>query len=206
MKKINKKIFTDDELLEIDNRLNEDSVSYEDFKVEIVSKFTEKDINELDKRASLIGKDKSYLSSEILREFGYFTLKDELLKSGLYDENSDETAEETESFFLTPIGQKESGLPMCVNLRCLENIGEPPFLRFQNDRFKRFNCNWIKIYLDGHIDNYENRKIIFTKQELQELKNWIVLNKKAIEKHYYQEYDSLEVLSKLKLIGNNDKQ
>lgn len=127
------------------------------------------------------------------------TLKDELIKANLYDENSDETPKEAESFFLTPLNQKETGLPMCINLRCAENKGEPPFLRFQNDRNESFNYNWVKMYIDGTLDNYENKKIIFSEQELNELKKWVKLNKSAIIKHYFEEYDSSEVLHKLKL-------
>lgn len=128
------------------------------------------------------------------------TLKDEYAYYGLERYLApNETPEMAEGFFLTALNQKDTGLAMCINLRCIENKGEKPFLRFQNDRDTKHNCNWVKMYLDGSIANYENKTIIFTEQEMQELKNWIILNKEAIEKHYYQEYDSPEVLSKLKL-------
>lgn len=127
------------------------------------------------------------------------TLQDELIQAKLYEINSYETAEECEGFYLTPIHQKESGLPMIVNLRCLENFnGEPPFLRFQNDRSEKLNYNWIKMYLDGTLNNYENKKIVFSDSEMQLLKNWITLNKETITKHYYQKYDSLDVCERLK--------
>lgn len=127
------------------------------------------------------------------------TLKDEYIKTGLYRYvEPDETVEEAEVFFLTPLNQKETGLPMCINLRCIENKGEPPFLRFQNDRSERFNYNWVKMYLDGTLDNYENKKIVFSDEEMQLLKDWIVLNKESITKHYYQEYDSPSVCKRLK--------
>ena len=94
---------------------------------------------------------------------------------------------------------------MCVHLRCNENFnGEPPFLRFQNDRKTRYNTNWVKMYLDGTLDNYENKEIMFSEEELQTLKDWITLNKDAISKHYYQEYDSLEVCQKLKNLATNE--
>ncbi len=121
-------------------------------------------------------------------------LKDEYIKAGLYRcVEPYETVEEAESFFLTPLNQKETGLPMCINLRCIENKGESPFLRFQNDRNERFNYNWVKMYLDGTLDNYENKKIVFTADEIQTLKDWIALNKEAITKHYYREYSSRDV-------------
>lgn len=127
------------------------------------------------------------------------TLKDEYIKAGLYQcVEPDETVEYAESFFLTSLNQEETGLPMCINLRCLENKDEPPFLRFQNDRNERFNYNWVKMYLDGTLDNYENKEIVFSDTEMQLLKDWIVLNKEAITKHYYQEYDSIDVIKKIR--------
>ncbi len=109
-----------------------------------------------------------------------------------------ETPVQAEGFFLTPFNQKETGLAMWVSLRCIENKGEPPFLRFQNDRNTRYNSNWVKMYIDGTLDNYENKKIIFTDAEMQALKDWITLNKDAIVKHYYQEYDSADVCREIK--------
>lgn len=127
------------------------------------------------------------------------TLEDEYIKAGLYKYVSpDETVEEAEGFFLTWLNQNETGLAMCVNLRCIENRGEPPFLRFQNDRETRCNYNWVKMYLDGTLDNYENKEIIFLDEEMQLLKRWMVLNKDIITKHYYQEYDSPSVCKRLK--------
>jgi len=127
------------------------------------------------------------------------TLKDEYIKYDLYRfVEPYETVEEAEGFFLTPLNKKETGLPMCINLRCIENKGEPPFLRFQNDRDERFNYNWVKMYLDGTLDNYENKMIVFSDKEMQLLKDWIVLNKEPITKHYYQEYDSPSVCKRLK--------
>lgn len=127
------------------------------------------------------------------------TLKDEYIKADLYRcVEPYETVEEAEGFFLTPLNQKETGLPMCINLRCIDNKGEPPFLRFQNDRNERFNYNWVKMYIDGTLDNYENKKIVFSDEEMQLLKDWIGLNKEAITKHYYQEYDSSSVCKRLK--------
>ena len=127
------------------------------------------------------------------------SLKDEYLKAGLYYcLETFETIEEAESFFLTPLSPKETGLPMCINLRCIENKDEQPFLRFQNDRNERFNYNWIKIYLDGTLDNYENKNIVFSDKEIKLLKDWITLNKDAITKHYYQEYDSLAMCQRFK--------
>ena len=126
-------------------------------------------------------------------------LKDEYIKADLCKcVASDETVEDAESFFLTPLNQEETGLPMCVHLRCIENKGEAPFLRFQNDRDTRYNSNWVKMYLDGTLDNYENKKILFTEKEMQALKNWINLNKDIITKHYYQEYDSFDVYKMLR--------
>ena len=127
------------------------------------------------------------------------TLKDEYVKTGLCRcVEPFETVEDAESFFLTPHNQEETGLPMCVHLRCIENREEPPFLRFQNDRNTRYNTNWVKMYIDGTLDNYENKKIVFTDAEMQVLKDWIILNKEIIIKHYYQEYDSAEVCEKIK--------
>ena len=139
------------------------------------------------------------------------TLKDEYIKANLCKcVGSDETVEDAESFFLTPLNQEETGLPMCVHLRGVENKGEAPFLRFQNDRATKYNSNWVKMYLDGTLDNYENKKILFTKEEMQTLKNWINLNKDIITSHYYQEdiitshyyqeYDSFDVCKMLKKI------
>ena len=127
------------------------------------------------------------------------TLKDEYVKTGLCRcVEPFETVKDAESFFLTPLNQEETGLPMCVHLRCIENKEEPPFLRFQNDRNTRYNTNWVKMYIDGTLDNYENKKIVFTDAEMQVLKDWIILNKEIIIKHYYQEYDSAEVCEKIK--------
>lgn len=126
------------------------------------------------------------------------TLQDELINAGLYEINTYETAAQTESFFLTPLNQEETGLPMCVHLRCVDNRGEPPFLRFQNDRNTRYSSNWVKMYLEGVLDNYENKNIIFSENEMQLLQNWIALNKQTIINHYYQEYDSYEVCMRLK--------
>lgn len=126
------------------------------------------------------------------------TLQDELINAGWYEMTSDETAEQAEGFFLTPIRQSKSGLSMNVYLRCLENKSELPFLRFQNDRNERFNYNWVKMYIDGTLDNYENKKIVFTADEIQTLKDWIALNKEVITKHYYQEYDSADVCREIK--------
>ena len=54
------------------------------------------------------------------------------------------------------------------------------------------------MYLDGTLDNYENKEIVFSDTEMQLLKDWIVLNKEAITKHYYQEYDSIDVIKKIR--------
>lgn len=127
------------------------------------------------------------------------TLKDEYVKAGLCQcVEPFETVEDAESFFLTPLNQEETGLPMCVHLRCIENKEEPPFLRFQNDRNSRYNTNWVKMYIDGTLDNYENKKVVFTDAEMQALKDWIILNKEIIIKHYYQEYDSADVCREIK--------
>lgn len=127
------------------------------------------------------------------------TLKDEYVKAGLCQcVEPFETVEDAESFFLTPLNQEETGLPMCVHLRCIENKEEPPFLRFQNDRNTKYNSNWVKMYIDGILDNYENKKIVFTDAEMQALKDWIILNKEIIIKHYYQEYDSADVCREIK--------
>lgn len=127
------------------------------------------------------------------------TLKDEYVKAGLCQcVEPFETVEDAESFLLTPLNQEETGLPMCVHLRCIENKDEPPFLRFQNDRNTKYNSNWVKMYIDGILDNYENKKIVFTDAEIQTLKDWITLNKEIIIKHYYQEYDSADVCREIK--------
>ena len=127
------------------------------------------------------------------------TLKDEYVKAGLCQcVEPFETVEDAESFLLTPLNQEETGLPMCVHLRCIENKEEPPFLRFQNDRNSRYNTNWVKMYIDGMLDNYENKKVVFTDAEMQALKDWIILNKEIIIKHYYQEYDSADVCREIK--------
>ena len=117
----------------------------------------------------------------------------------------DETPEEAEGFFLTPFKASELNLTMNVSLRCIENKNDPPFLRFQNDRNTRFNSNWIKMYLDGKIDNYEGKIITFTEQEMNELRLWIKLNEEAIKKHYYQEYDSADVCKEIKPLKNFSK-
>ena len=126
------------------------------------------------------------------------TLQDELINADWYEINIDETVEQAESFFLTHLNQEETGLPMCVHLRCIDNKDEPPFLRFQNDRKTKYNSNWVKMYIDGTLDNYENKKIIFTDAEMQAIKDWINLNKEIIIKHYYQEYDSADVCREIK--------
>lgn len=127
------------------------------------------------------------------------TIKDEYVKAGLCQcVEPFETVEDAESFLLTPLNQEETGLPMCVHLRCIENKEEPPFLRFQNDRNSRYNTNWVKMYIDGTLDNYENKKVVFTDAEMQALKDWIILNKEIIIKHYYQEYDSADVCREIK--------
>ena len=73
------------------------------------------------------------------------TLKDEYVKAGLCQcVEPFETVEDAESFLLTPLNQEETGLPMCVHLRCIENKEEPPFLRFQNDRNTKYNSNWVQ--------------------------------------------------------------
>jgi hypothetical protein len=115
----------------------------------------------------------------------------------------DETPEDAEGFFLTRIKAKDVNLAMNINLRCIENNGDKPFLRFQNDRNEKFNTNWIKIYLDGNLDNYENKIIVFTEEEMNDLKLWIKQNKDVIAKHYYQEYFSTETWQKLKPLKIN---
>lgn len=127
------------------------------------------------------------------------TLKDEYVKAGLCQcVEPFETVEDAESFLLTPLNQEETGLLMCVHLRCIENKEEPPFLRFQNDRNTKYNSNWVKMFIDGILNNYENKKIVFTDSEIQTLKDWITLNKEIIIKHYYQEYDSADVCREIK--------
>lgn len=130
-------------------------------------------------------------------EYNYYGLNKDLAP--------DETPEEAEGFFLTPLKASEVHLAMNINLRCLENNGEKPFLRFQNDRNEKFNTNWIKIYLDGEINNYEVKTIAFTEQEMNELRLWIKLNEEAIKKHYYQEYDSADVCKEIKPLKNSSK-
>ena len=127
------------------------------------------------------------------------TLKDEYVKAGLCQcVEPFETVEDAESFLLTPLNQEETGLPMCVHLRCIENKEEPPFLRFQNDRNAKYNSNWVKMFIDDILNNYENKKIVFTDAEMKALKDWIILNKEIIIKHYYQEYDSADICREIK--------
>lgn len=127
------------------------------------------------------------------------TLKDENVKAGLcLCFEPFETVEDAESFFLTPLNQEETGLPMCVHLRCIDNKDEAPFLRFQNDRNTKYNTNWVKMFIDGTLDNYENKKVVFTDAEMQALKDWVNLNREIIVKHYYQEYDSADVCREIK--------
>lgn len=126
------------------------------------------------------------------------TLKDELENAGWKIKEDIETAAGFEGFILTLIRSSEVGLAMNIYLRCVENKDEAPFLRFQNDKNSRFNSNWVKMYLDGKIDNYEEKTIIFSEPELNDLKKWIHQNKEAITKHYYQEYDSADVCKKIK--------
>ena len=126
------------------------------------------------------------------------TLKDELENAGWKIEEDIETPAGFEGFFLTLIRSSDVGLAMNIYLRCVENKDEAPFLRFQNDKNSRFNSKWVKIYLDGKIDNYEEKTIIFSEPELNDLKKWIHQNKEAITKHYYQEYDSADVCKKIK--------
>ena len=126
------------------------------------------------------------------------TLKDELENAGWKFEEEIETPAGFEGFFLTLIRSSEVGLEMNIYLRCVENKDEPPFLWFQNDKNSRFNSNWVKMYLDGKIDNYEEKTIIFSEPELNDLKKWIHQNKEAITKHYYKEYDSADVCKKIK--------
>ena len=118
-------------------------------------------------------------------------LTEELINAGLYKAYHYETAKENELWHLTSFSQSKTGLAMKIYLRCIPNKGEPPFLRFQNDRESHITYNWIKMYIDGTLDNYENKTIIFSPEEMQALKNWIKLNKDLITMHYYQEYDSL---------------
>ena len=117
----------------------------------------------------------------------------------------DETATDAEGFFLTPFKASELNLAMNVSLRCIENKNDPSFLRFQNDRNASFNSNWVKMYLDGRIDNYEAKTITFTKQEINELRLWIKLNEDTIKKHYYQKYDSVDVCKKIKPLQKKSK-
>ena len=126
------------------------------------------------------------------------TLKDELENAGWKIEEDIETPAGFEGFFLTLIRSSEVGLAMNIYLRCVENKDEAPFLRFQNDKNSRVNSNWVKMYRDGKIDNYEEKTIIFSEPELNDLKKWIHQNKEAITKHYYQEYDSADVCKKIK--------
>ena len=128
-------------------------------------------------------------------EYNYYGLNKQLAP--------DETPEDAEGFFLTRIKAKDVNLAMNINLRCIENNGDKPFLRFQNDRNEKFNTNWIKIYLDGNLDNYENKIIVFTEEEMNDLKLWIKQNKDVIAKHYYQEYFSTEAWQKLKPLKIN---
>ena len=125
-------------------------------------------------------------------------LTDELENVGLYETNPYETAEESELWYLTSFSQSQTGLVMKINLRCIPNKGEAPFIRFQNDRASHHTYNWVKMYLDGTLDNYENKTIIFSPEEMQALKNWININKEIITKHYYQEYDSYEIKNFIK--------
>jgi len=84
-------------------------------------------------------------------------------------------------------------LPMNINLRNKQNGSERPFLRFQNDRNPEFNYNWVKMYIDGEMNNNENKEIVFSQEKIALLKKWVELNKEAILKHYYQEYDTKTV-------------
>ena len=75
----------------------------------------------------------------------------------------DETPEDAEGFFLTRIKAKDVNLAMNINLRCIENNGDKPFLRFQNDRNEKFNTNFnldsddfidISKHLEDIMNNY----------------------------------------------------
>lgn len=110
-----------------------------------------------------------------------------------------ETPLEEEGFLLTPFNKEDTNLPMIVNLRCIHFKDENEiFLRFQNDRENKMNCNYIKMMLDGTIINEQNQKIVFNEDELNMLKSWIKLNKNIIKNHWNGKIDSLDALEACK--------
>ena len=157
------------------------------------------------KEALRMGAEVFHNLKKILKQNGYNTaVGDEggyAPKLGSNQEAFERVVEAIEAAGYVP--GKDVNLAMNINLRCIENNGDKPFLRFQNDRNEKFNTNWIKIYLDGNLDNYENKIIVFTEEEMNDLKLWIKQNKDVIAKHYYQEYFSTEAWQKLKPLKIN---
>ena len=58
----------------------------------------------------------------------------------------------------------------------VENV--PPYIIIQNDYETKHNLNWVKMRLDGTI--LEDKKLIFSDDEIQDIKQWIEINKLPI--------------------------
>ena len=92
-----------------------------------------------------------------------------------------ETPNQEQRWFNTWIEKEYSGLAMNIELVVLpmgkvENV--PPYIIIQNDYETKHNLNWVKMRLDGTI--LEDKKLIFSDDEIQDIKQWIEINKLPI--------------------------
>lgn len=110
-----------------------------------------------------------------------------------------ETPKQELAWLTEPFDKKQTGLPMNVELS-LQSIGkivnEHVYLIVQNDYEDKQNLNWFKIRIDDYTI-LEDKKPIFTDDEMNLLKLWIEVNKLPILMQWTQtDYSWLE-LSKL---------
>lgn len=115
-----------------------------------------------------------------------------------------ETPNERIAWTTTPLEQEKTGLVMSIEL-AIQGFGkspEQPYIIIQNN-YEKFGIDrtqsWVKVGLDGKVIG--DKKLIFKEHELQELKNWIDINKLPILMYWTQEeIGSIEITKMIRKI------
>lgn len=91
--------------------------------------------------------------------------------------------------------QKQTGLPMRVELVTTDYTNQRVYLLVQNDDKTRKTSNYVKVFLDGTIMN--EKQFVFEDHYKQDLKTWIAINKYLILMYWTKEITEYSDVKKL---------
>ena len=101
--------------------------------------------------------------------------------------------------------QRQTGLPMRIELVSTDYTNQHVYLLVQNDDKTRKTSNYVKVFLDGTIMN--EKQFVFEDHYKQDLKTWIAINKYLILMYWTKEIteysDVKKLLRTLNVISSN---